>query len=525
MEVSSHLEERFETREEDSFDSESMSVLSSSSSSVNSALGAKSPPVQYGQEVPKPGGGIAAILNAIESESEYIGLLGYETLVSLASDPGSRRIISGANCQDIVLKKMVKFPDNLDLQTHGCSLLAKLIYDCTNLEEKIDIAAVILASMKSHHASVSLQTAACAALCQITFSPEAQRTLIEMEALETVTSALKSHKKSIQLLTIGFAALWGLLAYNSNAVERALSLGVIKKVLHGMSAYPQAASLQEHGCGVLWSLTMVDSARNTVVRAGGIPAVLSSIAHHPRNECVIEKAAQTLHILVKGTFQPAKLRSLLMTGRMETMLEAMKLYPDDVEIQKNGIAALCAVAMDDERCIRTLVASEGTRVILDVLNLLPHSKWTIERALKLLKVCTIKARGEIIAEGVVPVAVNLLRENHDSPLIQAEGCALLFQVGLSQHGQYTLREAGAEEVVVDALQAYPGNARVQSMGLAAVWALATDDKMRKQLRGRGARQLVMNAIERFPESNSVQRAGKMALERLRFRKGQACVIM
>eukprot|EP00741_Cyanophora_paradoxa_P024937 tig00000056_g24071.t1 len=226
------------------------------------------------------------------------------------------------------------------------------------------------------------------------------------------------------------SALLGLLRLFSRADENAMNLlkmGGVPAVLGAMSRFPQDPLVQAHGC-----------------------AIVANLGHHE---------------LIK--------KQLESTKTAKQVLTSMESHPSEMQVQRNGCAAL-------EELIADCSLKEGTDCVQSVVR-----------------------------------AMNAFPSD---TLLQGAGCSTLDHFGRCkfwwQRNRKMMIKYGSIEAILNAMKAHPNDVRVQAKGIRALIKLVKLDK-EKVVTG-GGDKLVENAL-RLHSNALLQEDGKHLLNKLGYK--------
>ena len=124
-------------------------------------------------------------------------------------------------------------------------------------------------------------------------------------------------------------------------------LGAPVALLSALSAHPTCSDVQSFGCGALWHIALASPPPNASVSSGAISAVSNAISAHLSESKILEYALGALSALL-GAAPEEVLREFLTTGGAGSVLDAMKAFPANVYVQRNGCLALAHAAEGDK---------------------------------------------------------------------------------------------------------------------------------------------------------------------------------
>jgi len=159
---------------------------------------------------------------------------------------------------EIVVKAMVGFPEEMNLQGAGMGALERTTSGHTNNTLRLvasDGIRCIVRSMTAFNQMQRMQEFGCKILCNTTAcNAECQIKVAKDGGVNAVLNAMRLHLSAASVQELGCRSLKELAAYNASNQENIASQGGIQVVLRAMENHTSLPDVQEVACGVLRNL-------------------------------------------------------------------------------------------------------------------------------------------------------------------------------------------------------------------------------------------------------------------------------
>jgi hypothetical protein len=371
-------------------------------------------------------------------------------------------------------------------------------------------AAALVARLQEHSHDADVQAQCCELLCSSgQLSDEAA-----LAFMPAIVAALRAHPAHARLQTYGCVAL-GLICHHSKASEAALTSAAgaadgVRAVVDALRAHFADAALQFSCCGALFAMThSADGLRDAAVSASAVQTVAAALhAHALHGAGVGLVILQALNRLI--TRHPRARAQAGAAGAVTAAISVMRAYPDSALLQKEGCAALGALALDGANQANVIHAGAMEAIILALRAHAADADIQVEgcRALAYLAVghiATISARSSGLLSNAWKTVVAALNAHRDAVLVQQFACAALWQLTATNAHRVEAGKVGAVTAAVAALRAHPADARVQQAGCCATDVLCSNNSVNAvQACGAGALQAIVAGLRAHPAAFGVQ---------------------
>eukprot|EP00933_Yihiella_yeosuensis_P066276 TRINITY_DN7047_c0_g2_i1.p1 TRINITY_DN7047_c0_g2~~TRINITY_DN7047_c0_g2_i1.p1 ORF type:complete len:1532 (-),score=327.28 TRINITY_DN7047_c0_g2_i1:331-4371(-) len=182
------------------------------------------------------------------------------------------------------------------------------------------------------------------ALCNLAQDTDVERMLGSMDAIKVVLEAM-NHLKSVDFQLEAMRFLWNMTFSNTNQTE-AVKLGVIGMVTVILDVYrePHNAVLHAQGCGVLRNLCVGSNKHKRALLLGGmVPTLCKSLRLYPKELEVQRQAAAGLMTICEGA--PPAAFQVTEHGGVSAMVKALKNKNIDFKLANQLLAALESMLM------------------------------------------------------------------------------------------------------------------------------------------------------------------------------------
>lgn len=225
---------------------------------------------------------------------------------------------------------------------------AALGCDCQTVQKcKMCSAEEVLVTMADHPDVPTVQANSCDALAvaaRFGNWPGVNDTV--HAAMDGVVAAMVRFLDEPRLQISCFGVLSELGKHGNTTVATMVRVGSIERVMAAMARFPDDSILQEKGCQVLSGLADYGSTAEVaaIKRVGGVERVMAALSRFPDDNGVQLHCSASLDGsrlgCSGGLFSDATCRQQCMGCAPEEVVRAMASFPDDPNVQENGLDAL-----------------------------------------------------------------------------------------------------------------------------------------------------------------------------------------
>ena len=322
---------------------------------------------------------LAEIIGQNESENELAAAV--EAMLSIVLQeelkPDEEEAwVPGAIDAVISAMKRGSLSVNEKLARGGCEIF-RLLSTNNNVATKIGeegAIAIIVAAMRAHLDSLSVQEHACAALINLSRGNRENDSLIfKAEGIPAIVAAMRAHPNSLviqelacQALNCGFA----------NIFHIARARGV-SAIVAAMRAHPNSCVIQEQACKALRDLTDNEEIVGMILGAGGIPAVVAAMRTHLDRLEIQKKGCLVILSLIANEYEFGGIVSeILEEGAIPVLIAAMRAHRDCLEMQTLAFNVFRMLNMEDihGNCKEELRKAGGIAAIVAAIRGHPDSR-------------------------------------------------------------------------------------------------------------------------------------------------------
>ena len=270
-----------------------------------------------------------------------------------------------------LVQKMGQTPNDLELQLHGCGVLASLLEADTGqciAAANARAIPVLLHILRVYGHKAEVQLGAWRPLLLMVSSQPFLRTfLIDAGGMRLVLSGLDACKRDATVLTQLCLVLRSLLP--STPPRPFVEAGGLELIVESMQAHPTCAPLLEVGGSCLHMLSGVNNiVRRMILRMEIAPTMLALCAAEPSRLALHEVTIGLLVQLAKGDHSCAPLFAMQVTAT--SLLDALRRFPSAAELQADVARAL-ATHVGTEKAVLDFIAEDGLELLLQARSHLP----------------------------------------------------------------------------------------------------------------------------------------------------------
>lgn len=140
--------------------------------------------------------------------------------------------------------------------------------------------------------------------------------------------------------------IWDICKDDENNKQAITSAGATDDIMRALEAFPENASVQEKGCGAIWSLGANTHNRVVLVRAGACARIVKALRNFIATESLIRTAIGAMRTLSPDSEAREHFSSLRAS---KWMAEAMVVHRSCISVQRDGCAFLSNCAVNIEK--------------------------------------------------------------------------------------------------------------------------------------------------------------------------------
>ncbi|CAM9687788.1 unnamed protein product [Discosporangium mesarthrocarpum] len=322
----------------------------------------------------------------------------------------------------------------------------------------------------SREEALCVQFQACACTVHLAEDPEARRELVQLGTGEALAVMMAISHRDVRAQRGGLAALAALSAAGAENRERLAGqggspggvggVGVPRAVVLALAAFPTDARVQNEGALALQNLSLVPSGARALVKAGVAPVLTRLLDRYGRGATddkppgktqspgspVTERgggtaeARHTLVYLLNGlanlvTADDGLCAIVGRQGVCESVVSALRRWPQDLQLQAAGCKAVCALALRDAGSRERLVEHGAATSIVRSIHLFWRDREVQLAGLGATEaLCHGGHRAGALAfarEGAYTMVESVLRQFSDDPEVVRAGLKALVEMLLA----------------------------------------------------------------------------------------------
>jgi len=316
----------------------------------------------------------------------------------------------------LAIAQLKAHPRQVQIVSRSALLLNDM---CTTPEHRIAIASAdgiptMLAALQAHMASQGARESVCAVLHTMASNSETHSYFLQTDVIACLTTVMAAHESENWRFQYNLVHVLFHLSMTPGACAAMGNTGLVKLLLDGMSAYPNAHVLHIISVQLLVRMQQHAGVLKHIADAGAVSVLIASMTLHMQRHANLETACILLAILVTHHYLRG-LDSDGILGVITPVMLAIKTHPTVITIAKTAIHILLVLCQDDFANIHTVMVQHGVLPLMTAA-LYHHSNVpnVCDAAVKMI--CDIAQSGtanrlECKRTGVVPVLTDFLARN------------------------------------------------------------------------------------------------------------------
>jgi hypothetical protein len=176
------------------------------------------------------------------------------------------------------------------------------------------------------------------------------------------TMADHAHVPAVQ--TYCLRMIWDTCKDDDESKDALMIAGAPAKIMEALDAFPDSPSVQEKGCGAIWSLGVDSNNRVVLIRARACQHVVQAMASFISTESLVRTAIGALRTLSPEM----EARDLLITlGVQKLVVESMVAHRQCASVQRDGCAFLSNCAVDIAKQVVKVVPFEELNAVIQAM--------------------------------------------------------------------------------------------------------------------------------------------------------------
>jgi hypothetical protein len=378
-------------------------------------------------------------------------------LSCLLLGPEEQDKLAHYGAMDLIAESMHTYPDDLELQIHGCRAVWNGSGTLENQVAFVNAGAldIILSDMDRFIDNSEVQECAMGTLSNLAAAEANLLSMIEKGAVGRVVEAMNKHSDNNLVQAKGCSAITNMASHMSPLKKGIMDMGGGGAVVICMVMHPDDYDLQEKALRALKNLSSNnDENKVELANIGGIDAVITAMQVHRDQPGVQEAGAWTLSNLASNNDNKAVIGDC---GGIDVVIRAMWVHSDNVKVQ--------------EWCCRALYS----------LTLDRHNG------------------GMVLQVGGISAIVNAMQAHVDSGAVQEMGCAVLCNLAYDEGSKMRIVDEEALDAIVLAMVLYTDDAKVQESACEVLLQLAIVENF-KSMQASNIGELARAAATKFPET-------------------------
>jgi hypothetical protein len=464
---------------------------------------------------------------SVGSEQEEQIIDGLASLVQdmVAADGGSEFVA------DVILGAMNEYTSQEQIQAYCLRAIWDLCKDDENQKQYVMQAGAtesIMKALSNFSDSLLVQEKGCGAIWSLGVNSHNRVVLVRAGACECVVTAMQQFMRKETLVRTAIGAL-RTLSPELEARDAFKPLKASEVTAKAMMLHRSSVAIQRDGCAFLSNCAVnIEKQFVAVVPLEELDAVVQAMANHREEVSVMQGACFALK---NYTFEEKNCRSLRLCEGLEELVAHASVFdaspscPEDANdiMERMQLSGAADESIEDQAqmSLFALIESQGNspeaQVVLEFMNSYDWSPRLTSTGLQCLRrMCSEEdAQRTRIIESLADI-IQLVQKNERAADAVEEACQLVATLSESHSKHSAIIEAGACEVVFNALNRHVDNERVVKAALGALKLLSSNFACWCDTEGGERVQVVTDAIAAHSTCEMVQVHGVAVMSNLDF---------
>jgi hypothetical protein len=468
-----------------------------------------------------------ASMPSVGSEEVETIIDGLASLVQdmVAADGGSEFVA------DVILGAMNEYTSQEQIQTYCLRAIWDLCKENEQQKQHVMQAGAtetIMRALRNFSHSLLVQEKGCGAIWSLGVNSHNRVVLVRAGACEQVLTAMKTFRHEASLVRTAIGAL-RTLSPEIEARDSFKSLKASEITAKAMMLHRFSVPIQRDGCAFLSNCAVnVEKQFVAVVPLEELDAVVQAMANHREEVSVMQGACFALK---NYTFEAKNCRSLRLCKGLEELVAHASMFvasPSCLEdadeiMERLQLSGAADESIEDQAQLSlfALIESQGNSLEAErVLEFMRSYDWSprlISTGLQYLRrMCSEEDAQHTRIIAILAGIIRLVKKNERAADTVEEACQLVATLSESHDKHGAIIEAGACDVVFNALTRHVDNERVVKAALGALKPLSSNFECWCDAEGGERVQLVTDAIAGHATCEMVQVNGVVVMSNLDF---------
>ena len=421
-------------------------------------------------------------------------------------------------CVQSVIAVAKAMPKDEDVQSSAAALIRNLAINedvrCT-VAEKGGIA-LLIGAAENHPQAPEVGSQVACALWNLSQTKDVASEMATSGAVEVLV-ALAHTFAGDATVQLGVAGCLRLVCVSDSAAETVVKAGGVPALMEASRAHLRRVDVQRAFIGALLELA-THGHGPTVTQAGGVAAVLRAAEAHDKEERLQARAAGVLRLLAVDDESKVEIAS---AGGINLLVSAAKHFPGSPAVQAEVAGALAVLAVDDSLEEKIGVEAGGIVLLLEALDRHPKSSAVAAHAWHALTNLSVSASNKkalVAAPQIKAVVATALQAHEGAPRV-IEGIAttirnLCLPAGPTKTAVDQVCDAGSVQRLVNILRAHQETTIVSLAIAGALRAISADPPHAVQLGQLGAKDALLGALDKHKDDERLRKEVESAVRRI-----------
>mgnify|MGYP006076618523 FL=1 len=411
-----------------------------------------------------------------------------------------------------------------EMQLKGCAALSNMA--CHHRGNAITIGQAggvlqLCALMAQQADHARLQEGALRALANLLCEPSCVVLFLGHGGIDRLCDAMRTHEAVAAVQLECCRAIANMTKEHEGSGDLLLEAGAAPLLTAAMDAHPHAIGVQREACAALANLSKEVDSEQSVLDAGGVERIISTMRRHRDVARIAEEGMAALARL--GLHNEEARARQHAEGAVALVRSTLDHFASSPDVLAQACWHVSGLAREGVREVRELLVAEllqktsgkpAPLLVAEAMRRHPHHQALVEAGCNAVWALAASPEDAAILTdlGLVSVLCHVMALHQQSAHVQRAACeALAALCGAGQAAQQEAVEGGAVAMVCAAMECDVGLVYLQTAGCRALALLAIDSKGRDAAAAVGAAELLCAAMEEHWESPQLNESACLAL--------------
>jgi len=297
--------------------------------------------------------------------------------------------------------------------------------------------------------------------------------------VDVIVSAMNTLRDELSSLELACKLCWCLASNEDLCKLLSASSTILHQVVDTAQTYhvnPEAGALYEAIFGMLGNMAHLEQNRSAIQEVGAIPFILDGMRFHRNDETVNLEACAALANLANT--RPIR-DSIVKAGGIGAIIRAMQAFISDVDVVEEAIRALVCIAIDSDDATKEILSMP------QVIQSISRASEAHDAAGPIQEMCATliaslimsnQSQQYIVESGGIDIVLRALNSTPEEK-VQAAACVAFRNLASQLEDSDVLLKNRSIRTLIKAMEANEASVTVQLNACLTLWYLADKTKM------------------------------------------------